>query len=75
MRLRAIEKLTVGGTCVAQWGERPTLGFSSGYDLTVRGSEPHIRLCADMSARNLFGILSLSPSLPDPPLLTSTVNK
>ena len=25
----------------------PTLGFSSGHDLTVCGFKPHVRLCAD----------------------------
>ena len=35
-----------GGTWVAQWVKRPTLGFGSGRDLTVCESEPRIRLHA-----------------------------
>ena len=32
---------------MAQLVNRPTLGFTSGHDLTVRDFEPRIRLCAD----------------------------
>ena len=37
----------IWGTWVAQLIERPTLGFSSGHALTVRGIKPHIGVCAD----------------------------
>ena len=37
------------GTWVAQSVKRPTLGFSSGHDLTVYEFEPHVKLCADNS--------------------------
>ena len=32
---------------MAQWLKRLTLDFSSGHDLTVRETEPYIRLGAD----------------------------
>ena len=32
---------------MAQSVERPTLGFGSGHDLTVRGFKPRVGLCAD----------------------------
>ena len=35
------------GAWVAQSVKRPTLGFSSGHDLTVCEFEPHIGLCDD----------------------------
>ena len=35
------------GAWVVQSVKHPTLGFSSGHDLTVREFEPSIRLCAD----------------------------
>ena len=48
------------------WGAQSvnclTLGFGSGHDLTVRGSEPHAQLCAD-SVEPAWGSLSLSLSL------------
>ena len=37
---------TLRGAWVAQWVEHPTLCFSSGHDLMVCGSEPHVELCA-----------------------------
>ena len=47
--------------------KHPTLGFSSGHDLTLGGIEPHIGLLADSTDQ--LGILSLpspthSSSLP-----------
>ena len=36
-----------GGAWEAQLVKRLTLGFSSGHDLTVRGIEPRVQLCAD----------------------------
>ena len=42
--------------------KRLTLDFGSGHDLTVRGTEPHIRLCSD-SKEPAWGSLSLSLSL------------
>ena len=55
-----------GGAWLAQLVGRPTLDFSSGHDLTVRGFEPYVRLCAD-SAEPAWGLLSSSLSVP--PLL------
>ena len=46
---------------MAQSGEHPTLDFGSGHDLTVRGIEPHVRLCGD-STEPAWD--SLSPSVP-----------
>ena len=45
------------------------LDFGSGHDLTVRGFEPRVGLCADsLQPRACFGFcVSLSPSLSDPP--------
>ena len=54
------------GAWLAQSVKRPTLGFGSGHDLTVREFEPRIGLCAD-SAEPASG--SLPPSLSVPPLL------
>ena len=39
-------KAVVKGTWVAQWVKHPTLDFSSGHDLTVRGFKARIRLHA-----------------------------
>ena len=57
-------------------------GFSSGHDLTVRGFEPLIRLCADLLLRawSLLRILCLPLSLPLPcshfvSLCLSKINK
>ena len=50
------------GTWVARSVKRLTLDFGSGHDLTVRGTEPHIRLCSD-SKEPAWGSLSLSLSL------------
>ena len=35
------------GTWVVQSVEHLSLGFDSGHDLMFRGSEPHVRPCAD----------------------------
>ena len=45
---------------VAPSVQRLTLDFGSGHDLTVRGIEPHVRLCAD--SEELAGDF-LSPAL------------
>ena len=55
------------GALVAQSAERPTLGFSSGYDLTVRGFEPR----TGYHAVSLLAILSLPLSLSPFPLARS----
>ena len=47
------------GAWVAHLVKRPTLGFGSGRDLTVREFEPRIRLCAD-STGSAWDSLSLS---------------
>ena len=52
-----------GGTWVAQFIRRPALDFGSSHDLTVRGFEPHVGLCADSMGRACD---SLSPSLSAP---------
>ena len=49
------------GTGVAQLVKLLKLGFSSGHDLMVRGTEPHIQLPG--TVLSLLGILLLSPSL------------
>ena len=51
---------------MAQSGEYPTLGFGSGYDLTVCEFEPRVGLCADCTERVWD---SRSPPLSAPPLL------
>ena len=48
---------------MAQSVERPTLGFGSGHDLTVRGFKPSIGLRADI-AEPAWDSLSLSLPLP-----------
>ena len=54
------------GAWVAQMVKHGTLDFSSGHDLTVRGFEPCVGLCADGSEPGAcFGIcVSLSLPLP-----------
>ena len=54
---------------MAQALKHPTLGFTSGHDLTVREIEPRVRLCAD-SVEPTWD--SLSPSLSASPLLMHT---
>ena len=47
---------------MAQSGKGPTLGLGSGHDLTVRGINPRMGLCAD-SVEPAWDSLSLSLSL------------
>ena len=47
---------------MAQSVERLTHDFGSGHDLTVRGIEPHVGLCAD-SMEPAWDSLSLSLSI------------
>ena len=63
--------LNLRGTWVAQSVKRPTIGFSSGHDLTFLEFEPHIGLHAD-SAESAWD--SLSVSLSAPPLLSLSVS-
>ena len=58
---------------MAQSVKHPTLDFSSGRDLTARGFEPLIWLCAD-SAEPAWNSLSLSLSLPLPHLHTHSLS-
>ena len=53
------------GAWVAQSIKRPTGGFSSGHELTIRELEPHIRLCAE-SEEPAWDSRSPSLSLPLP---------
>ena len=57
----------------AQSVKRPTPDFGSGHDLTVRGIEPRVRLCAD-SVEPAWASLSppLCPSLAHAWTLTHT---
>ena len=65
------------GAWVARWVKRPTLGFGSGRDHTLRGFKPHVRLCAGSSALDSVS-LSL-PLFPPPPMcahsLSLNINK
>ena len=49
------------GTCVAQSVKCPTLGFSSGHDLTVCGFEPCNGLCPDSGACSGFSLSTPPP--------------
>ena len=49
---------------MAQSVKRPTLGFSSGHDLTVHEFEPHIGVCAD-GAQSAWDFLPV-PLCPSP---------
>ena len=55
---------------MAQSVKHPTVDFSSGQDLAVRGIEPYIKLYTD-SAETAWD--SLSPSLSAPPLHVHTL--
>ena len=55
---KAAVYISFWGTGVAQSVEHLTLGFCSGHGLTVRGLEPHVRLCTD-SAEPAWDSLSL----------------
>ena len=60
------QKDTIRGTRMNRSVKRPTRDFGSGHGLTVRGFEPHIRLCADgaeLAWDSLSFPLSLSLSL------------
>ena len=59
---------------MAQSVERLTLDSGSGHDLTARGFEPRLVLCAD-SAEPAWDSLSLSPCLSAPPLLAISLSK
>ena len=64
-RLAENSPLKGQGAWVAQSVKRPTLDFSSGHDLTVRGIEPNVGLCVD-SVEPAWD--SLCPSFSPPPL-------
>ena len=54
------------GIWVAQSFKCPTLGFGSGYDLTIPEIEPHVWLCtvsAETAQECLFPSLSALPPL------------
>ena len=55
------------GTWAAQSVDRPTLGFGSGHDLTVREIKSRVRVLDDSTEPTGD---SLSPSLSTPPALT-----
>ena len=57
---------------MAQSVKRPRLSFSSGHDLMICESEPHIGLSADI-VECAWDSLS-PPSLSAPPLLTLSVS-
>ena len=63
---RAVQDV-VQGHRVAEWAKHPTLDFGSGHDLTIRGFQAHLRLCAD-SVKPAWDSVSLSlcpsPALP-----------
>ena len=59
---------------MAQSVKHLTLDFDSGHDLTVRGFEPHIGLCAD-SAEPAWDFLSLPLFLPLPHALSQKKKK
>ena len=61
----------LGGAWVAQSVKSLALDFGSGRDLTVRGFEPCVGLCADRAEPAWD---SLSPSLSAPPALTLSVS-
>ena len=47
LKVLTTRKGNFGGTWVAQSVKHLTLDFGSGHDLTVRGIEPRVGLCAD----------------------------
>ena len=63
-------KINRAGAWVAQLVKRPTVGVGSGYDLTVRGIEPHVGLCTG-STEPARDSLSASPL----PMLTFSQNE
>ena len=60
------------GAWRAQSLKHLTLDFGSGHDLTVRGMDPRVGLCADGTQPAWD---SLSPSLSAPPLLALSLSK
>ena len=48
---------------MAQLVKHPTLGFTSGHDLTVGEFEPHVGLCTDRVDPAWNSLSPLSPSL------------
>ena len=64
--INVIKNVNLRGAWVAQLVKCLTLDFSSGHDLTVCETEPHVGLCAD-GAEPAWD--SFSPSLSAPPLL------
>ena len=59
-----VEKVFFQGTWVAQSGKCPTLDFSSGHDLKVRGFEDRVRLYAEPAWDSLcLPLLSAPPQL------------
>ena len=70
--IHRVKSAHLRGAWVAQWVERPTLDLSSGHDLTVRGFEPRVGLCADSSEPGAcFGFCV---SLSAPPLLVLSLS-
>ena len=59
----------LGGTWVAQSVKHLTLDFSSSHDLTVRGMEPGIWLCAD-SVEPAWDYIAPFLSVPPPCVLS-----
>ena len=70
--LRILKNKTKQDAWVAQSAKQPTLDFGSGHKLMVLETEPHIGLCAVLTAQNLLEILS--PFLSAPPLLTCALS-
>ena len=73
------EQYLFWGNWVAQSATHPTLGFSSGHDLPVRGFEPRVGVCADSSEPGACFRFCVSFSLSLPPLVfclcLSKINK
>ena len=59
---------------MAQSVKRPTLGFGSGHDLTVREFDLRVGLCAD-SWEPAWDSLSLSLSAPPPLALSVSLSQ
>ena len=70
---KTVKKCKGRGAWVAQSVKHPTLNCGSGPDLTVRGIEPHVGLCAD-SAEPAWNSLFLSLSLSAPPPLMLSIS-
>ena len=61
----SVLSVTFRGSWVAHSVKHRTLDLGSGHDLTVRGIEPQVALCAD-TAGSAWDSLSLLLSLPLP---------